>query len=71
MVDYGPQATNVDMFGYSWTAALDENEAACLDTCPVPPVEPTLCSGDRKTNAESSCAVIKDSTGPFAVSCLH
>ncbi|ELU10327.1 hypothetical protein CAPTEDRAFT_158152 [Capitella teleta] len=60
----GGKTNNVNEFGFSWTQAIDTDEASCTDSCPNPP-DPDACPVIQEQKAEAHCKPLTDPTGPF------
>merc|ERR1711976_45771 len=61
----GKVTTDTVAMGTSWTAGIDENEAACSAECPKPPPPPPDCTTGADQKAQDHCAPLKDPNGPF------
>ena len=64
------QTGNTNVFGTSWTKALDENEAKCIRECPNPP-EQEECDDGATFKAEEHCDILSNTNGPFKVLFNH
>lgn len=63
--DAGDATDDLNVFGTSWTAAIDEDEAACSNECPQPPPPTPTCEDMKDQQALDHCAPLKDPNGPF------
>jgi len=61
----GQQTTYVNIFGSSWTAAVDWGDSLCTTDCPTPPPRPG-CDIVSHEQAKEHCKITHDMNGPFA-----
>ncbi|ELU10221.1 hypothetical protein CAPTEDRAFT_141748, partial [Capitella teleta] len=60
----GESDFTLNEFGFSWTYAIDEDDASCKETCPNPP-EVDVCPDVQTQLAEAHCKPLTDPTGLF------